>query len=229
MDTILNILIKNKGNTSKIITNNNFIINYSINFGRANFASYDIYPNQLANLKFGRKNFQRDIRLDSNNIYQLDPSANIFGGKMSRGHLCPSFIMSFDKSKKGSWASTYLMSNIIPQNRNFNCGSWQKLEMNTFQFIKKTNSQVKVIVGAETINYSNQNKFNSKNYKIQTNNPNTNLIWVDETKKFEYQIPNLLYQIIITNHEAKCYIGFNDETNKVFNIPYLTLINLLTN
>ena len=136
MDLILKTLINKSGKCTKIINNKNFIINYSTELGRPLFASYDIFPEQVVNLQFGRKNFKRDSRLDIDKIYQLEPSSNIFQNDMSRGHLCPSFMMSYDKSIQGPWASTYLMSNIIPQNKEFNCGQWRKLEIDTFKFIK---------------------------------------------------------------------------------------------
>ncbi len=210
MEHILNKLIKNTCTSSKIISNNNFIINYSIKLGRPLFASYDVYQNQVSNLKFGRKRFVRDYRLDTENIYQLDPSASVFTGSMSRGHLCPSFIMSFDKSKQGPWASTYLMSNIVPQNKQFNCGKWMDLEVETFHFIKKVNTHVKVIVGAANIDHVNQK-----------------IIWIDKFNGFKYQIPNMMYQIVITNYETRCSMGFNNQLTQVYSIKYDDLINLI--
>lgn len=208
---ILKILLKKSCKNTIIINNNNFIINYSRNLGRPMFSAYDIFPEQLTHLKFGRKKFIRDKRLDLDGIYQLDSSSSIFNGCMSRGHLCPSFLMSHDKTKNGSWASSYLMSNIIPQNKDFNCGSWQKLEIDTFKLIKKISQPVKVIVGALNLDYTN----------------NKNLIWFDEKKQFNYVIPNIMYQIIITKYEIMCYIGFNDSRQKIQSIKLDELLNLI--
>lgn len=227
MDNILNMLIKKSNTTTKIISNNNFIINYSRTLGRPLFASYDVFPDQISRLQFGRKNFSRDVRLDYDKIYQLDPSSTIFSGEMSRGHLCPSFIMSHDKSKSGSWSSTYLMSNIIPQNREFNCGSWKRLEINTFKFIKKVNNHVRVIVGASCLDYGNKVEYTFKNKKFKTQNTNTNIIWIDEKKGFEYNIPNIMYKIVITNYEVKCYIGFNNSNQQIYSIDLDNLIKLV--
>jgi len=214
MDVLLNSLIKKTNNCTKIISNNNFIINYSKKLGRPLFSSYDIYPNQIVQLKFGRKSFQRDGRLDYDRIYQLDPMSTIFNGDMSRGHLCPSFIMSHDKSQNGSWASSYLMSNIVPQNRDFNCGPWKELEIQTYKFIKKANRHVRVIVGAA-------------NLEPEGKLINKNLIWFDTNTNFEYVIPNVFYQIIITDYETKCFIGFNKERQKVYPINFDILYNLV--
>ncbi len=231
MDSVLNMLIKKsiKSNCTKIISNNNFIINYSRNLGRPLFVSYDVFPNQISQLGFGRKNFSRDYRLDSENIYQLDPTSQIFSGQMSRGHLCPSFIMSHDKSKSGSWSSTYLMSNIIPQNREFNCGSWRRLEINTFKFIKKVSNHVRVIVGASNVDYSSKVEYyftNSKN-KLKFKNKTSTIIWIDQNTGFEYKIPNIMYKIIITNYEVKCYIGFNNSNQQVYSIDLDNIVNLI--
>ncbi len=219
MDSILNILINRSGICTKIISNNNFIINYSSILGRPLFASYDIFPNQISKFKYGRKYFKRDYRLDCDNIYQLDPMSKIFGGTMSRGHLCPSFMMSHDKSKYGSWESTYLMSNVIPQNREFNCGAWRDLEIDTFRFIKKVSKHVKVIVGASDLDYGDIIGFTPK--KLNKN------IWIDEKNEFIYRIPNMMYKIIITDYEVKCYIGFNNSNQQVYEIDLDNLLNLI--
>lgn len=227
MDSILNMLIKKSSTCTKIISNNNFIINYSRSLGRPLFASYDIFPEQISKLKFGRKNFCRDTRLDHDKIYQLDQSSQIFSGQMSRGHLCPSFIMSHDKTKSGPWASTYLMSNIIPQNREFNCGSWRRLEINTFEFIKKVDARVRVIVGASNLDYGSKIEYTIKNKKFETEDLNKTRIWLDPYTGFEYKIPNIMYKIIITNYEAKCYIGFNNSNQQIYSIDLDNLVKLL--
>ncbi len=231
MESILSMLIKKSitGNSTKIISNNNFIINYSRNLGRPLFVSYDVYPSQIAQLGFGRKNFCRDFRLDSENIFQLEPSSQIFSGEMSRGHLCPSFIMSHDKSKSGSWASTYLMSNIIPQNREFNCGAWKRLEISTCTFIKKVSNHVRVIVGASNIDYSSkvEYSFPNSNSKFKIHDIKKTIIWLDQKTGFEYKIPNIMYKIIITNHEVKCYIGFNNSNQQIYSIDLDNLVSLI--
>lgn len=227
MDLILNKLIKKSNTCTKIISNNNFIINYSRSLGRPLFVSYDVFPEQLDNLKFGRKNFSRDFRLDCDNTYQLDPSSHIFLGQMSRGHLCPSFIMSHDKSRFGSWASTYLMSNIIPQNREFNCGSWRRLEVNTFKFIKKVDAHVRVIVGASNVEYGSKVEYIFKNSKFEMNDTKKTIIWLDPYTGFEYKIPNIFYKIVITNYETKCYIGFNNSNQQIYSIDLDNLIKII--
>lgn len=220
MDTILNMLINKSKLCTKIINNNNFIINYSRTLGRPLFAAYDIFPNQISQFKYGRKKFIKDYRLECNQIYQLDPMSNIFAGTMSRGHLCPSFMMSYDKTKYGAWSSTYLMSNIIPQNREFNCGAWQDLEIDTFKFIKKVSKHVKVVVGATDLDCG-------RNFGFSPKNLNKPIIWVDEKNEFTYKIPNMMYMIIITDCEVKCHIGFNNSNQRVYAIDLDNLLSLI--
>ena len=154
--------------------------------------------------------------------YQLDPMSKIFAGSMSRGHMCPSFMMSHDKTRNGSWASSYLMSNIIPQNREFNCGAWRDLEINTFHFIKKTAQHTKVIVGASNLDYGSKTGFNF----LRLNKP---IIWVDEKNEFIYKIPNIMYMIIINNYEIKCHIGLNNSSQKIYSIDLNNLLELVNN
>ena len=220
MDLILKQLINKTGICTKIINNNNFIINYSRTLGRPLFAAYDIFPNQISELKYGRRKFIRDYRLDVDRVYQLDPMSKIFAGTMSRGHLCPSFMMSHDKLKLGSWSSTYMMTNINPQNREFNCGAWRDLEIDTFQFIKKVDKHVKVIVGAANLDCCTNVGFTSKNL-------NKPITWVDEKNEFMYKIPNIMYNVVITDYEVKCHIGFNNSNQKVYAIDLDNLLSLI--
>lgn len=230
MESIVNQLIKNTGMGTKIISNNNFIINYSIELGRPLFACYDVIPNLSYKLKFGRKDFKVDQRLIFDNIYQLQPNAPIFSHEWSRGHLCPSFIMSYDKSKSGPWESTYLMSNIIPQNRVFNSGSWNKLEIKTFNIIKSYLQPVKVIVGAFSMDYTYNIEFKTQIQlqKLSIDSKDKyNLVWVDENKQFKYIIPNIMYQILLTDYEAICHIGINNSLQQIYSIKIDTLLSLL--
>jgi len=135
--------------------------------------------------------------------------------------------MSHDKSRFGSWASTYLMSNIIPQNREFNCGSWRRLEVNTFKFIKKVDAHVRVIVGASNVEYGSKVEYIFKNSKFEMNDTKKTIIWLDPYTGFEYKIPNIFYKIVITNYETKCYIGFNNSNQQIYSIDLDNLIKII--
>ena len=208
MTNIMNFLSKNMN--TKIITNNYFNINYSIDLGRPLFASYNISPDQINKLKYGRKRYKKDHRLYNENIYQLSPKSNIFSNNWSRGHLCPSFLMSFDKSITGAWASTYLMSNIVPQHAAFNSGSWNKLEIETYNIINKCKKPVNIIVGTSS----------SDIYK-------SNYHWYDRLNNFNYIIPNIFYQILIIDNNPICHIGINNASQKIYKVDFDILKNIL--
>lgn len=101
-------------------------------------VSYEINP--FKKLKGGRKNFVYDPRIPLNQ--QMNPDT--FPRGYSRGHLVPSFIMSFDKT---AWKYTYYMSNIAVQHPKFNCCSWHDLERNIFDFSRKNRLNLRINTG----------------------------------------------------------------------------------
>lgn len=102
---------------------------------------------QVQNLPGGRTNFHKDPLLPNGRI----PSDPIYHQPMSRGHLTPSKIMSYNKTH---WQSTYLMSNILPQNMKLNEQLWEKLEENVIEILK--NSEEGVEWGVYTGGYWNE-------------------------------------------------------------------------
>lgn len=192
-----------------LIQNNHFIINYSKIHGRPLWSAYSVNRAMLNNLKGGRRKFILDVTLSNNNIYQLHPKSNIFNN-WTRGHLCPSLIMSHDKTLGGSWHSTYKMSNIVPQDKNFNTQAWNNLEINTLKLIKSNDFITTIITGASDLSDARQK-----------------YVWIDKKNNFKYIVPNAIYQIIITPYEIKCYLGFNNN-DKIIPIKF-NLLKLLVN
>lgn len=94
-------------------------------------------------LKGGRRSFIYDPRIPKD--IQISPDFNLRG--YSRGHLVPSFIMSWDKTINGPWVDTYKMTNIAIQDIHFNSGNWNKLEKYIYTYAKKNNIILKVITG----------------------------------------------------------------------------------
>ncbi len=189
-----------------VLHNNHFTLGFSKNFGRAMWSCCTINPVLLSKCIGGRTFFSNDNRLIDKSVYHLDKKSPLFKNNWSRGHLCSSYLMSFDKTLYGSWTQTYLMSNIIPQNPDFNSGLWNQLETNTINFIKKMYEPVTLITGVSSST--------SKN------------LWYDEDKQFKFIIPNIFYQILITQHEELCYIGYNEQGGKVYKVKINDLISL---
>lgn len=113
---------------SKVICHNHIMVLFNNDIGFP-FASYAVHTQeQMSKLQGGRKDFIPDpsIPLSQQHL----PNDTIFHLPYSRGHLTPSFIMTYDKSPNGAWEETYYMSNILPQTAYLNEGGWEKLEMN---------------------------------------------------------------------------------------------------
>lgn len=208
----------NTRSTNYLINNKDFIINYSKKLGRPEWTVYSLNKFDIVKCRGGRKSFVYDKELITNDIYQLSPNSNIFKNQWSRGHLIPSFIMSGNKGKNKSWEKTYCMSNIIPQHQTFNSINWQKLEMQTAKIIRQNTQNVHVITGCANLELSNKIYFNNKICALPYPylNQNYTLVWFDAKSNFEYQIPNLMYQIVITPYEIVSWIGFNNCNQKIY-------------
>lgn len=100
------------------------------------FATYAMHSqSQMNQLQGGRKEFVLDPSLPAS--VQHAANDTVFKYPYSRGHLTPSYIMTYDKSPGGPWEETYFMSNILPQTAALNEGPWEKLEMNIVDNLKK--------------------------------------------------------------------------------------------
>lgn len=135
----------------------------------------------LRRLKGGRRSFIYDPRLSPN--YQLSPDYKLSG--YSRGHLVPSFVMSWDKV---AWTETYRMTNIAIQNVHFNTGNWNKLELDIYEFAKKTGKKINVITGV-----SEEGKMINGNF-----------------------IPDYFYSTIRNDYFEKRFYGENNHRGKIW-------------
>lgn len=90
-------------------------------------------------LKGGRRHFIYDPRIPRE--IQMSPGFRIKG--YSRGHLAPSFIMSWNTT---AWIESYRMSNIAVQNLKFNTCNWRKMELDIYKFAKDR----KIILNVKT-------------------------------------------------------------------------------
>lgn len=113
---------------SEIICHNHIMVLFRKNI-KLPFATYAIHSQeQMTNLQGGRKEFIFDPSI--NETDQYNPNSTIYKYPYSRGHLTPSYIMTYDKTPSGAWDETYYISNILPQTAYLNEGPWEKLEMN---------------------------------------------------------------------------------------------------
>jgi DNA/RNA endonuclease G (NUC1) len=218
--------IINFTNCKFILDNGGFAINYSTELGRPLWSVYSLNKFNINDQTGGRTHFKLDERLKDKNIYQLKPNDKIFQNKyFSRGHLVPAFMMSHLKNGVNSWNKTFLMSNIVPQNINLNKNSWYKLERETKKLILKNDSDVHVIVGCDTLDFSEKYFIKNENFKFINDK---NLIWFDEKNKKNYVIPNIFYQVIITQYEVLCYFA-NNNSDQIVNKISLDYLEKLIN
>jgi len=120
---------------SKTICHNNIMTLYddTIKFPFATYAMHK--QEQMSKLLGGRKDFVLDPLIPVNEQHAVNDT--VFHSPYSRGHLTPSYIMSYDKSKNGAWEETYYISNILPQTAKLNEGAWEKFEMNIIDTLEK--------------------------------------------------------------------------------------------
>lgn len=104
-------------------------------------VEYSIDP--LKKLHGGRRNFIYDKRLSKE--LQLSPEFSLRG--YSKGHLVPSFVMTWDKRVGGAWWETYRMTNIAIQNLNFNMGNWRQTELEIYTFAKLKKIKLNLVTG----------------------------------------------------------------------------------
>jgi hypothetical protein len=120
---------------TETVCHNNIMVLYD-NTIKLPFATYAIHTQeQMTRLLGGRKDFILDPLIPNN--LQHTPNDTIYHYPYSRGHLTPSYIMSYNQSVGGPWQETYYISNILPQELSFNEGAWEKFEMNVINNLEK--------------------------------------------------------------------------------------------
>lgn len=137
-------------------------------------------------LRGGRRNFIYDKRVQSE--LQLSPEFSLRG--YSRGHLVPSFVMSWDKKIGGAWWETYRMTNIAIQNLNFNIGNWKQTELDIYSFAKKNKLKLNITTGVS----------------------------LEGKMVNEYYIPDYFFTTVRTNYDEIYFVGENEHSGKVYKV-----------
>lgn len=124
-----------------------FYITYSKDKKSPDYSAYYLTFENMKKLQGGRKSFITDPILESSGIEQAKPSSKAFNNIINRGHLTPSYAMSWNKEINGPWYYTYMMSNIAPQNYKLNQDDWAHLEKKIVNFILQKENNLYVITG----------------------------------------------------------------------------------
>lgn len=124
-----------------------FYVSYSEYMVNPDYTAFHLTYDHMKELQGGRKSFILDNQLKQMHIVQANPNSKTFNISMNRGHLTPSYAMSWNKTTDGPWYYSYMMSNIAPQNYKLNQGLWAKLEMNEVNFILKNKVDAYIVTG----------------------------------------------------------------------------------
>lgn len=107
---------------SYLLVNNFYVLSYSRDRGIPNWAAWRVTKTDMGNLQ-RQDSFRPDDRLPSG-WTRITPS-DYTGSGFDRGHVVPNADRD---SSPDSMASTFLMTNMIPQTGDLNRGPWAKLE-----------------------------------------------------------------------------------------------------
>ena len=125
--------------TGAIVNHDYFSLSYSERFEQAEWVAYSLEKKHLTNDDRKRPYFIEDPKVKTKSA----DWRNYKGSGYDRGHLCPAGDRRFSKY---AYNETFYTSNISPQNREFNAGVWNQLEMKTRQWVKKNGTHF-VITG----------------------------------------------------------------------------------
>jgi endonuclease G, mitochondrial len=107
--------------TDQIVKHNYFTLSYSEKFEQAEWIAYELKKNYIRNSNFKRPYFIEDPKVTTRSA----DWRNYKNSGYDKGHLCPAADMEFDLK---AFNDTFYTSNISPQNHDFNCGIWNRLE-----------------------------------------------------------------------------------------------------
>ena len=108
--------------TNSLIKHNYYWLSYSEPYEQAEWVAYVLEPFHLTHDDRKRPYFIEDPWVKSKSA----DWRNYRGSGYDRGHLCPAGDRRFSAS---AYDETFYTSNITPQDKDFNAGVWNRLEM----------------------------------------------------------------------------------------------------
>ncbi len=125
--------------TGAIVNHDYYSLSYNEPFEQAEWVVYTLDKKHLTYDDRKRPYFIEDPKVKTKSA----DWRNYKGSGYDRGHLCPAGDRRFSEY---AYNETFYTSNISPQNREFNAGVWNQLEMKTRQWVKKNGTHF-VITG----------------------------------------------------------------------------------
>ncbi|HSR60113.1 MAG TPA: DNA/RNA non-specific endonuclease [Robiginitalea sp.] len=105
-------------------------LSYSEPYEQAAWVAYMLQPRQLTRHDRERPFFVEDPQVSTHSA----DWRNYRGSGFDRGHLCPAGDMRFSEA---AYNQTFYTSNISPQNREFNAGIWNELEVQVRRWCRR--------------------------------------------------------------------------------------------
>ncbi|RRQ50514.1 DNA/RNA non-specific endonuclease [Maribacter algicola] len=125
--------------TGDIVHHSYFSLSYNEPFEQAEWVAYELEKKHLTYDDRNRPYFIEDPWVKSKSA----DWRNYKGSGYDRGHLCPAGDRRFSEQ---AYNETFYTSNISPQDKDFNAGVWNRLEMQVRQWAKRY-GKVIVITG----------------------------------------------------------------------------------
>ena len=119
--------------TGDIVAHNHYILSYNEPYEQAEWVAYELKKEHLTNDDRKRPYFIEDPKVKTKSA----DWRNYRGSGYDRGHLCPAGDRRFSEQ---AYNETFYTSNISPQDRDFNAGVWNRLEMQVRQWAKRYGS-----------------------------------------------------------------------------------------
>jgi endonuclease G len=118
--------------TQEVVKHQYYLLSYNEKHEQAEWVAYQLHTSHLTNHDRDRPYFEEDPYVKSKSA----DWRNYRGSGYDRGHLCPAGDRRFSEQ---AYNETFYTSNISPQNRDFNAGIWNRLEMQVRYWTKKYN------------------------------------------------------------------------------------------
>ena len=116
--------------TNSIVRHQHYMLSYNEPYEQAEWVAYSLKKSDLTYDDRKRPYFIEDPKVKSKSA----DWRNYKGSGYDRGHLCPAGDRRFSEQ---AYNETFYTSNISPQDRDFNAGVWNRLEMQIRQWAKR--------------------------------------------------------------------------------------------
>ncbi|NHF61511.1 DNA/RNA non-specific endonuclease [Flavobacteriaceae bacterium TP-CH-4] len=116
--------------TGMVVSHNHFTLSYSEPHEQAEWVAYLLKKEHLTYEDRKRPYYIEDPKVRTKSA----DWRNYKGSGYDRGHLCPAGDRRFSEQ---AYNETFYTSNISPQDRDFNAGVWNRLEMQVRRWAKK--------------------------------------------------------------------------------------------